>query len=669
MIRAVVLLATGGLLGGGAVYLLAGAGGNGATAGAGASVLSNIADAMRGPRAPEPGPVSVSETLSVYRAVVTEADADALQAMLEAAAAEPWSPSRDVEIDALLARLSDLAPARAAAAARALSLNTAFLADTYVSWARHDPDAAVAALTAIESSFARRDVALALIESLGGDSAALDRVTAGLPASERALLGVDWIAIRAESEPYAAFRDAQALRGLDLQRRALERVASVWAGQDPRGALAQSDLLPEELGSPFRVVVINEWSRLDGPDFLSWLTQNSAPPQEAVVGMRLLAASYPDLVFGVVDSMTGDVARSMKLQAMQALAEADPDAAMARLSAMPSGSDRENMLMAVGMAMVRKDPDEALSWARSLESPSPPLMRQVVLGIVQSDPDRAIEFLENPPEGVDPQLIASYVGSMAAREPGESETLANRLVAIDMPQAKSALRNLVGNWMQQDPVRAVEWVFEHDSDVGATVIGPAADAMSRADPVAAANYVHQVPQEYRSVWITQVVPGYAAHDMNAAVAWLDQFQGEAVYANALRRLLTASAERNPRAAADLLRRSAPEAQAGAATQVASALARLDPREAARWAASLQEPRIQSEAVASAMSVWAQNDISAARSYALGLEPGEARDQALSAVVARLSQAGDYDEARDMLSLVTSANVLNRLELQLDGVDP
>lgn len=669
MIRAVGLLVIGGVFGGGAVVLLAGFGSDGATSGAGSSLLNNVADAMRGFRSPELAPVSVSETLDFYRSAAAETDAEALQTMLEAAAGEPWSPARDVEIDALLSRLSDLAPTRAADAARALSLETVFIADAYVNWARLDADAAVAALAAIENRSDRRDVALALVESFGGGSAALDRVVAGLPEAERGLLRVGWIAIRAEYEPYAAFRDAQALTGLDLQRRALERIATVWAGQDPRGALAQSELLPEQLGSQFRISVINEWSRLNGGDFLSWLAQSPSPPQEAVLGMRLLAASEPDLVFSIADGMTGDIARSMKMQAIQALAEADPEAAMARVSAMPPGSDRENLLMAVGTGLARNDADAALSWARSLESPSSVLLRQVVLEIVQSDPDRAIEFMENPPEGVDPQLVASYVGSIAVRDPGQSEALANRLVAVDSRQATSALRNLVGNWMQQDPARAVEWVFEHDLALGATVIGPAANAMSRADPVAAADYVENVPQEYRSVWITQVAPGYAAHDMNAAIAWLDQFRGEEVYANALRQAVAASAERDPQAAAEFLARATPEVQMGAATQVANALARRDPQEAAAFAGSLQDPHVRSEAVAQTVSVWARTDIDAAQDFAIGLDPGEARDQALSIVISRRNQAGDYDRAREMLRLVTSTDARNRLEQLLDTLDP
>ncbi|NIR58526.1 MAG: hypothetical protein GWO02_02910, partial [Gammaproteobacteria bacterium] len=77
--------------------------------------------------------VSVAGTLAAYLEAAAETDVSGLASLLEEFAALPWSPARDVEIDALLTRLSDLEPAYAAAVSRELGLDAPFVADAYLS--------------------------------------------------------------------------------------------------------------------------------------------------------------------------------------------------------------------------------------------------------------------------------------------------------------------------------------------------------------------------------------------------------------------------------------------------------------------------------------------------------------------------------------------------------
>lgn len=631
MIKVIATLIVGSLLGGGVVYLVIDASRDSGSSGDSRSLAESVAGLVRGrePIAEAEG-VTVADSLAAYRAAAATDPAD-LGRALETAASRPWSPARDVEIDALLGRLADLAPAEVPGLARSLGLDRRFIAEAYVLWARTDPDAAIRALAAIEGRAARHDVALALLDVFGDDGVGVDAVAAGLPEKERGPFRAEWIAARAEQDPYGAFREAVSLADTNLAGEALEQVAIAWAAEAPVGAIAQGDLLPGRLRSRYLANVVREWAHLDAPGYLSWLQSAVSPPDEAAMGIDLIAGSDPDLVMSIAQRMSGDTGRQARLMAMMAFADADPEAAMARAAALPAGPEREGLLSAVGAAAALRDPDAALDWARSLSPPSQNLTNQILIAIAGADPDRALEFLNNPPEGLDPRLFGPLATSAIARNPEQAQAFADKLAAGDTIQSANALKTLVGNWMRQDPEGALEWVLAHDGQVDASMLGSAARAMASVDAAAAASYVERIPAPYRSTWIAQVAQSYGLSDPGAALAWVAQFQGQDVYENALRSVITASAGVDPTGAAQALVQASPDVQAGAAAVVAAALARDDPRYAASWAENLVDER--------------------------------ARQNAIAAVIPRL-WVTDQDQAEALLDRVADADVRNRIDAQI-----
>jgi hypothetical protein len=456
-----------------------------------------------------------------------------------------------------------------------------------VNSAEVDPDAALAELANVDNPIAKREIALTLLDVFGGDTSGFDRVTDGMAQHEREALRVEWLGRRAEFDPVGAFRDAQRLFDSDSQRRALLRVGAAWVEQDPISALSQADLLPEPLRSSYRSSTFSEWARLDGAGFLAWLQSVGTPPEAAADGIRYLTIADPERLIGVIDALPGDVGRTIRIAMLQSLAEVDPEAAMARASAVPAGPDRDTMLMATAMSVARSDPGAALAWAQGLSPPSPSAVQQVAIAIAESNPERAFEFLDNPLDGIDSNLIASLIVSAVARDPAQAEVLASRLLARDSMQHRNALRNLIGNWMQQDPERALEWILVHDDEISGSVFGSAAQAMAQSDAAAAAEYADRIPAQYRSAWITQVAAPYALNDPAAALSWVSQFQGQEFYDAALGGVIIASAQVDPRRAAELLSLASAEVQAGAARQVFQLWANDDASAAERWAVDLE----------------------------------------------------------------------------------
>lgn len=661
--------------------------------GAGASPRSPGARAV-----PDQVSVTVAGSLEVYATATTVSDPARLRSALESAASAEWSPAREVEIDALLARLTEIAPAQAAALARSLGLQTRFLADVYRYWFSVDAAAAVAALNDVDSVPIRRSVALAMLKDAGNDNAGLELIALGLPEAERTALRVEWYARRAESDPIGALRDAQFLPDEDLRRRALEKIALAWAAQDPQSALAQANTLPDSLQQSFRLSVIREWGRLDASGFLAYLETGPPPPQEITVGFLYLAASDPERLLALADSLSGNMQLAAKSAAYSALAEMDPDSAMQRAAALGPGTERDRILSSVAGVLARRDPKAALDWALTLTPPSRNMMSQISFSIAQTDPEFALSLIDDPPPGLDAQLVMSYMSSVGVlSDPGQIRSFADRLLAQDNIQSASALSRLIGTWMDQDPERALDWVLANDAALDRNMLSNAATSLSRSDPQTAASYVSRIPEEFRATWITQVASGYGLVDPAGALAWVAQFQGQDFYDAAYSSIVVASAQSDVRTAADRVARADADVQLRAGQAVAQIYANQDPRAAARWAIALSDERARRLAVEAGMSIWSGSDPGAAKRFALDLDRGEIRDSSLTRLLSRASSRGDFDreifdsidsdqarqdalaqslpvlartepeQAEDLLELVTNASRRREIEDQIEQV--
>jgi hypothetical protein len=156
MRKATLVLLVGAVCGGAATYALLGSGSDGTSA-SGKSFLGNLtglATSRGGAR--EARPASVATRLASYRSAAAHDEPSALEAALERAATSDPTPARDLEIDALLARLGELDAARAARVAQRLDLDARFVADAWLTWAEQDGEAALAGLETLRAAGTRR---------------------------------------------------------------------------------------------------------------------------------------------------------------------------------------------------------------------------------------------------------------------------------------------------------------------------------------------------------------------------------------------------------------------------------------------------------------------------------------------------------------------------------
>src|SRR5690606_24854507 len=141
------------------------------------------------PRSPaastvEPGPLPTSDRFAVYAYAAKSTEPDELESLIHSTAALAPSHRRTFELDALLVRLAELDVARAVRFARTLRLPTEHLVPLFQLWAEQDAGEALAALRDIDNPATVREIALALIDVLGGDERALERIAAVLSPAQ-----------------------------------------------------------------------------------------------------------------------------------------------------------------------------------------------------------------------------------------------------------------------------------------------------------------------------------------------------------------------------------------------------------------------------------------------------------------------------------------------------
>jgi len=616
------------------------------------SLLETVTQFVRGHSADAQRPASVTEHLTAYAAAGAQTDLASLQQALRDVAATAASPERDLEIDAVLARVAELAPLQAVAWSRQLELDPPFIVAAYVLLAESDPQSAIAELSRIQSPMLRREVALALLEALPDEPTLADQIAGSFPAYDRGALTLHRLSWQAKSEPATAFREAAAMADASLRDEALVAVAETWARQDPYGALGQADGLGDANTSRrLRSIIYATWAEADPGAFASYLESGAGFQDEMISGVQYLAASDPERLVRIAGGVGGMLGPQVAALAYGALAERDPAAAQARVAALAPGQSRDTAIQAVGSALARIDPDAALDWARNLSPPAPNALQSIVLTVATTHPQRAIEMLDSPELGAQSSLLFAVVTSTLVREPEQAARLANQLAARDDIQSVSMLQNLVGSWVREDPEPALDWILRNGASVDAAAISGAAQSMASVDPQAAAAWLERVPSQHRDTWITQVAGPYGRYDPTGAATWLAQFQGQPVYDRAMRDVIVSASQSDPRLAADLLTRVVPDVQRTTAGRITSLWVQQEPAAAMDWAGSLGDEQARSVALVSGVSQWANSDFSAARRWALAQRSSETRDQALLLLVQQAAGKGNFD--RDLIDAIGS----------------
>jgi hypothetical protein len=560
-------------------------------------------------------PRGTAERAAFY-AAVARADARGIETLLIGARAISDRHARLFALDVLLARYAELDASEAVAAAKELDLPAESLVPLYQAWLKSSPSAALASLGALEDPKKVR-VATGVLAFVSDDDALVAQLLAALPAQTANQVYLGSLAQLAQTSPAEALAHARKIADSTRRREAVNRVLFAWAQSDPRAVA----------------------------DYLEGLDAEEGRGAARTGVWTQIATAAPDLALERVATLPEDLRPNVQSTAIQALAQRDPKAAIARLADMPRGViNRDGMLPLVARAYAARDPEGALAWARALQPPVNGVMAAVVSGLADKDPARAFDLaseIASPTEQL--QALQQVVNFAIARDPTSVGPLLERVLAMpNSAQRQTLVQMAVASLANSDPSKAAEWLIANPGQ-SSVVTTQVASAYARADPARAAAYSSRFTGDAHVAWVRGVAGTYAQVDSRAAIEWVEQLRGSPEYDEAAFAILQSATPQDPAIAVRLVDSiSREDYRRNGTLSLAMHWTNTDPVSAANWAANLRDPTVRTAAIQFVGSTWAQQNAPAAKEWVLSQPPGPARDGALQSLLSVSARFGPPD---------------------------
>lgn len=417
---------------------------------------------------------------------------------------------------------------------------------------------------------------------------------------------------------------------------------------------AAAEISDDEIRNRELASLLDAWVQLDANAVLDYLEH---APTEVVANasgvFEMLAASDPARLANIAAGFTATLRLQARRSALAVLAERDPATAIAWLEASEPDNERISLESAIATGYGRNDAEAALRWARASDSGVPPtLASSVYSGIASVDANRAATILMS-------ELVAAGGGTLAVpriaswtiaiarvldqSDRDQSRQLVESLRAFDPTGATGLVQAAIRSWASDsnDPLGAVEWQLAHLDSVG-TDLQSLASRLVNIDVESAMALTDRLPDNRRAEWIVDFAGVLADYDPARAAAWLDAYRGQPFYADAVGRVVSRGARRNPSAMATLIEAGGFDAGARNPEYVAQLWAERAPEAAAAWLARLPAGEVKTRAAAGLGRGWARRDFAAGLAWAMSLGAGVTRDSALTGLAESAAGNGLVD---------------------------
>ena len=432
------------------------------------------------------------------------------------------------------------------------------------------------------------------------------------------------------------------------------------AETDPRAALERARHGPDS--SSIVASIIGVWMKSDPASALAWIKEESD------------------------QSSKGD---GHRMRALMKAIEIDPDRAAAHIfSTYPKGQQRCGLTKSLARAMAKRDIDQALQWARTLESPVERHAAIVsVVGSLKDDPKRLFSILDD----VGWHNVASITsdGRRTFRESGESggwsgsglipalEMAVTKLAKDDPKQAMRRVASIPDDpnrhnsvrldltqavasaWVSSNPLGFMEWVNEgvpHSAVqrlTSADIADDAIEAFSKSLSVVDSDeirekFAHRLASRFENMAENDPLGTIELSDR------LDELPADS-YQRVIDAAVPALAAQDLEEALGRYDQVSKTRRDAAASAIIAAMATNDVERALLWFAEIPDAdrgRSSHRAIAEA---WFEHDSLAASEWVGQLPAGTGRDSSVEAIVSGLTSGRDPDYASAVAWATTLGN--------------
>lgn len=323
--------------------------------------------------------------------------------------------------------------------------------------------------------------------------------------------------------------------------------------------------------------------------------------------------------------------RNAFFNAMSMLASEDIDLAEQYLHQVTTQEEKQWISSIIIEHKVRKDPVEALAWARANEHGNQisALEMSVLSQIAQKDPELALAEAQRASNvNFRDDLIATVVSHITHSDPKKAIGYLEQIV--DRSQREQAASQIASRWLRDDPDAALDWILSNDTETADRMLMGSAHSLIRSDLDAAIRVLPRIRGPQQMNMRIQIAQNLAATRSPAeAQAFVRQFANEPGFDQLQTSLIQGVAHSDrmlARQMADQL--TNPRTRDAAYAGIVGQFAQDDPRSAAAMLASMSDERYIGAATAEIATHWHNIDPDAANRWVASLPAGSRRDDAV-----------------------------------------
>lgn len=433
---------------------------------------------------------------------------------------------------------------------------------------------------------------------------------------------------------YCANLDAAGIRsaiesltddGSDETNEALFALMCRWTELEPAAAAQFALNSPDkQFRTGALINVLEAWVHLDAKaaeQFVLGMSNPGLLSETLHYFASALAEHDPAHALRFADAVPLSLKTQVLWAAFRSMAENNPSAAVMQASQMPAGQLQEQSILAAVSVWVAKDPLAALAWVERQTGPNRDrLMEDAVRYWQETNPEAAASYVQKLPPGSQREnLIPQFAADWSFRDVASAMTWVQKLP--DDPVKMRALEKVISSWAMTDPLGAADLIAK------------------------------QPAGQSKTTMLEQLGATWPQNDPEGALEWSLAHTSAEVEQHVMTAALGRVAAEDPaRAVAALEHLKSPEARSQTLRAIASNWIRKDPQEAMRWAMSLPDSKIATDAI----ERWSSRDPGAVGSWLNTLEPGERRDSFVSSYTWRL-QFYDAEAAATWANTMADAN--------------
>ena len=317
-------------------------------------------------------------------------------------------------------------------------------------------------------------------------------------------------------------------------------------------------------------------------------------------------------------------------RAVSLLAAEDLDAAKQYFEDARSSDDRELLGRAIVQELIKKDPLEALAWARANDTGRFPRLEMTALsGIAQIDPQLSLtEALNSKNDEMRSMMVSNVLQYVVRYDPAIAVGYLDQIP--DKQTRRQARQQLTSSWVREDPEAAIDWILSQDKETSAELIHMAGRRLLDADIDAAIRLLPRLDSTNQVQLRQQIAHRIAStQSVSEAQAFIRQFDGQPGFDQLQASVIAGIAQTDVMMAkqfADQL--AAGNARDSAYLQIIDRHARSNPIEAANWLRNIGSESARGSAAGKLASRWYENDPAAATQWATDLPAGSIRDDVI-----------------------------------------